>query len=308
MAEEWLELYWDDSFYNDHFYVLLADYTWDGLICHYPVAVSIGGGNNTYWYAQRTKRLNRNGEWADPYPYNYGPESLAYDTSGRYVWYNVPCFNDESEAKKYAQGLSYDATKIIRGEPYVPPIISIIVNGGGATHIAKVTGQLKDLSSNLSDILIVSGGGGGGLIIGEDVYNGADAGGISGNGNNSADQSAGYTFGQGESGSGVSGGGAGLYGGYKGTEVDGGGAGSGWIANAKLHNKKMVGYNVPTSDAEATKTESVQVVSSIAEANKPKSGNGFARITFLRPAESDWMTAFDGAATEYINGTGYHFR
>ena len=28
----------------------------------------------------------------------------------------------------------------------------ITSNGGGATHIAKVTGQLKDLSSNLSDI------------------------------------------------------------------------------------------------------------------------------------------------------------
>lgn len=89
-------------------------------------------------------------------------------------------------------------------------------NGGGATHIAKVTGQLKDLSSNLSDILMVSGGGGGGLIIGEDTYAGKDAGGISGSGNNSADQTTGYAFGQGESGEDVSGGGGGLYGGYKG--------------------------------------------------------------------------------------------
>ena len=87
-------------------------------------------------------------------------------------------------------------------------------NGGGATHIAKATGQLKDLSSNLSDILIVSGGGGGGLIIGEDTYAGKDAGGISGNGNNSANQTTGYAFGQGES----AGGGGGLYGGYKGGE------------------------------------------------------------------------------------------
>lgn len=89
-------------------------------------------------------------------------------------------------------------------------------NGGGATHIAKVTGQLKDLSSNLSDILIVSGGGGGGLLVDETEYAGADAGGVSGSGDNSADQSTGYAFGQGESGTDVSGGGGGLYGGYKG--------------------------------------------------------------------------------------------
>ena len=89
-------------------------------------------------------------------------------------------------------------------------------NGGGATHIAKVTGQLKNLSSNLSDILIVSGGGGGGIIVGEDIYAGKDAGGVSGSGNNSANQSTGYAFGQGESGEGYSGGGGGLYGGYKG--------------------------------------------------------------------------------------------
>lgn len=73
-------------------------------------------------------------------------------------------------------------------------------NGGGATHIAKVTGQLKDLSSHLSDILIVSGGGGGGMLIGDTVYPGADAGGVAGNSDNSANQTTGYAFGQGENG------------------------------------------------------------------------------------------------------------
>ena len=97
-----------------------------------------------------------------------------------------------------------------------PPVTAITSNGGGATHIAKRTGQLKDLSSNLSDILIVSGGGGGGYLVGENAYNGADAGGISGNGSNSGNQSTGYAFGQGESGTNKSGGGGGLYGGYKG--------------------------------------------------------------------------------------------
>ena len=61
-----------------------------------------------------------------------------------------------------------------------------------------------------------------------------------------------------------------------------GGAGSGYIGNSLLSNKKMVGYNVPTSDATGTKTESVQVYSASGEENKPKAGNGMARITFLR--------------------------
>lgn len=97
------------------------------------------------------------------------------------------------------------------------PVPAITSNGGGATHIAKRAGLLSSIgASNLSDILMVSGGGGGGLIIGEDVYAGKDAGGIAGNGNNSANQTTGYAFGQGESAEGVSGGGGGLYGGYKG--------------------------------------------------------------------------------------------
>ena len=154
-------------------------------------------------------------------------------------------------------------------------------NGGGATHIAKVTGQLKDLSSSLSDILLVSGGGGGGLLVGEDAYAGKEAGGISGSGDNSADQSTGYAFGQGESGTNVSGGGGGYYGGEKGGSLLSGGAGSGYIGNSLVSNKKMVGYNVPTSSAEATKTESVSVYSATKEANKPKAGNGFARIKFI---------------------------
>lgn len=62
----------------------------------------------------------------------------------------------------------------------------------------------------------------------------------------------------------------------------GAGAGSGYIGNSLLSNKKMVGYNVPTSSAEGTKTESVNEVSASAVSGKPKSGNGFARIKFLR--------------------------
>ena len=162
------------------------------------------------------------------------------------------------------------------------PVTPITSNGGGATHIAKVTGQLSSLSNNLSDILMVSGGGGGGLIVGETDYSGKEAGGISGSGDNSADQSTGYAFGQGESADGVSGGGSGLYGGYKGTSSKSGGAGSGYIGNSLVSNKKMVGYNVPTSSAESTKTESVEDASENPVSGKPKIGNGYAKIKFLR--------------------------
>ena len=159
-------------------------------------------------------------------------------------------------------------------------------NGGGATHIAKVTGQLSSLSNNLSDILIVSGGGGGGLLVGDTDYSGKEAGGISGSGDNSADQSTGYAFGQGESITDASGGGGGLYGGYKGTSAKSGGAGSGYIGNSLLSNKKMVGYNVPTSDVESTKTESANEASESPVSGKPKIGNGYARIKFLHGIQS----------------------
>lgn len=80
----------------------------------------------------------------------------------------------------------------------IMPDTVFLANGGGATHVAKRTGQLKDLSSYLSDILIVSGGGGGGMVIGDNTFSGRDAGGISGSGDNSANQSTGYAFGLGE--------------------------------------------------------------------------------------------------------------
>ena len=64
-----------------------------------------------------------------------------------------------------------------------------------------------------------------------------------------------------------------------------GGAGSGYIGNPLLSNKKMVGYNVPTSSAESTKTESVNEASETPVSGKPKIGNGFARIKFLRDVQ-----------------------
>lgn len=245
------------------------------------------------------------------YGYNSGSNSVAksenggetkyYDTTGTGFSFGVektvtfqeviPFFNNEADASNYSLGLEFDESNWVGGKPLTPPVVPITSNGGGATHIAKVTGQLKDLSSNLSDILIVSGGGGGGLLVGETEYTGKEAGGISGSGDNSADQSTGNAFGQGESGTNLSGGGSGLYGGYKGTSAKSGGAGSGYIGNFLLSNKKMVGYNVPTSSDEGTKTESVNDVSTNPVSGKPKSGNGHVRIKYL----SDGIIRFKNA-------------
>mgnify|MGYP007022094296 CR=1 FL=1 len=60
-----------------------------------------------------------------------------------------------------------------------------------------------------------------------------------------------------------------------------GGAGSGYIGNSLVSNKKMVGYNVPTSSSADTKTESVSVFDSNYVADKPKAGNGHVRIKLL---------------------------
>lgn len=208
--------------------------------------------------------------WRYHYKYRWGQPGALYD-------------NDSKQRSKS----EYDSAIYTE----IKSVMVTTANGGGATHIAKQTGQLKDLSNYLSDILIVSGGGGGGLIIGENAYNGADAGGISGSGNNSGNQSSGYAFGQGESGTNDAAGGGGFYGGYK--DIIGGGAGSGYIGNSLLSNKKMVGYNVPISSTEGTKTESINEVSAIPVSDKPKAGNGHARIKFLRVPEPSSKVFFE---------------
>lgn len=81
-----------------------------------------------------------------------------------------------------------------------------------------------------------------------------------------------------------------------------GGAGSGYIGNPLLSNKKMVGYNVPTSSAESTKTESVDEASENPVSGKPKIGNGFARIKFLR----DWAPPAEyQELLDLINGANF---
>ena len=79
-------------------------------------------------------------------------------------------------------------------------------------------------------------------------------------------------------------------------EKTSGGAGSGYIGNSLLSNKKMVGYNVPTSSAESTKTESSNEYSASPVSGKPKAGNGHAKIKQITTIKSNAL--FVGANTE----------
>ena len=192
--------------------------------------------------------------------------------------------------------------------------------GGGATHIATVSGLLKNLSgykntggTNVSkEILIVAGGGGGLSTL---SFNAGVGGGInggigmsyeSGPNNPGGSQTAGYSFGQGQNGRSVSncltigasgncegngGGGGGWYGGYSTTSEarnsdSQGGGGSGYIGSSNLISgggvtKHMGCYSCKTSTAAATRTNSNTNVSATPTADYSKIGNGYARITWL---------------------------
>ena len=124
--------------------------------------------------------------------------------------------------------------------------------GGGATHMATVTGTLAQIGAgNKAKVLLVAGGGGGSpscfpWYMGRGGNGGGETGLTSTNyaGKNVPGQTSGYAFGQGQSASANSywsddtwegdcvagGGGGGWYGGYaEGDQYDGGTGGSGYI-------------------------------------------------------------------------------
>lgn len=420
----------------------------------YPMFLTTNGSTDEHSWATQQWVSSSGGWWSDasytscvynePFYYAYAIRKR----NGGIVTLDCVYYVLDSEIIDPAVPVFTDYNEYLA---YITNPVPIVSNGGGATHVAKRTGLLKDLSSYTSDILIVSGGGGGGTLYKRVSYTGKDAGGISGSGYNSADQSTGYAFGLGESSEAVASGGAGLYGGYKGVEesseptclvlydstgsdvyidpriddnskweligeknsgkgymgiqegylgmsqsdnhhnwmttlakfakrnwaylcvmgetlsasypvrsnnfvcaiqnkpttfspdivdsrhtdrdpnqgvvstikvriddlsfdefyitiyganskykiyklwlerdtvTSSGGAGSGYIGNSFLNNKKMVGHDVPTSSVESTKTESTNEVNASAASGKPKSGDGHARIKLL----SRYHNAFD---------------
>lgn len=189
-------------------------------------------------------------------------------------------------------------------------------SGGGATHIATISGVLSSLENNKDNILIVSGGGGGANYRSENYGegNGGSAGGFIGVNGESTNHSNGYGYGYGYGGSQTaggtmfwessiennniipgafgqgsgtelgcfaqSGGGGGYYGGGAGGH-GGAGGGSSYIGNPLLTNKSMYCYNCTTSSEESTKTFTTTCHSANATENCAKEGNGYAIITYI---------------------------
>ena len=160
-------------------------------------------------------------------------------------------------------------------------------SGGGATHIATVSGVLSSLSSNKESVLIVAGGGGGaggrdgwkdnGSSAGSKYYGGS-GGGITGN---SGDGSSGYYGGGGTQTEGgntpygeagtfgaggrfnTAGGGGGWYGGGGSYTSAGAGGGSGYISSILTNASTSSGINEGDGRARITLIESDEPSSSI---------------------------------------------
>ena len=168
--------------------------------------------------------------------------------------------------------------------------------GGGATHIATISGLLKTLESKKEEILMVSGGGGG-AYSGVNGVSGGGFRGVSGAERSGFEQAIGGSqtsagngykiggFGQGgdckqEENFNCSGGGSGFYGGAGSYGINGAG-GSGYIGNTLLTDKIMYCYNCEESFEEDTKTISTSCRKETPTSYCTKIGNGYARITLV---------------------------
>ena len=135
--------------------------------------------------------------------------------------------------------------------------------GGGATHIAKVSGTLASIGYNSfvtqGNGYIVAGGGGGGAVSDGNSRSGGSGGGLNGGSGSSASkapggtQTSGYAFGQGKTGgtnlnSPAGNGGGGFYGGQTDFSDTGGGGGSGWIGGVPEIEYKGTTYTPSTSN------------------------------------------------------------
>ena len=186
--------------------------------------------------------------------------------------------------------------------------------GGGATHISYQKNLLKDLENNKDAVIIVAGAGGGAS------YTNGNNGSVPGNGggfrgtsitkalrdaaldgrrSNPGTQEAGGCssndtscggFGYGATPNDKKnnakyydrggGGGAGYYGGSS-AFLNSGSGGSGFIGNSSLKDKHMTCYNCEESNNISTKTISNTCVSSTPSIDCSKTGNGYAKITYL---------------------------
>lgn len=192
----------------------------------------------------------------------------------------------------------------------------IFGSGGGATHIAQISGELPGLEQSKNFIFLIAGGGGGSYYGTNDgtegLLGGSGGGHIGGNGIESAitnnqycaglggsqnaggaistncSQTSNYNgavtgaFGKGGTSTGAqTGGGGGYFGGSNSGHIAPGGGGSGYIGNSLLTDKYMYCYNCEPSSVESTKTYTTTCVNETPTENCAKKGNGYARITYL---------------------------
>jgi hypothetical protein len=189
--------------------------------------------------------------------------------------------------------------------------------GGGATDITTTNrGTLSSFSSYHNEVLLVAAGGGGTGHAETTIGKGGNGGGISGNsgfdgvqqcyncfntatgGTQTAAGTTGTAPSYGVGGFGIggnyynlsyggNGGGSGWYGGGGSPRGHGGGGGgSSYIGNSLLLSsttiiKHMTCYNCTTSTDAATRTNTTTKVSSDPISDYAKSGNGYARITYI---------------------------
>ena len=258
-----------------------------------------------------------------------GSVNLTEALNGGYGGYSVGTINQNKNTTLYiyvgGQGIGatksgvsldggYNGGGNVNGSTTVNHITA---SGGGATHIALVSGLLSTLesykgsldSSNsyyISEkIILVAGGGGGARDQSNHIEaarwgSGGSGGGFKSSGafsNNGtltvsqvntclATQTTGNTFGQGATGRTHSGGGGGYFGGYSGntdcgTYLGSGSGGSGYIGNNLLFNKHMTCYECEAAYQTNVKTVSNTNVSATATSDYSKLGNGYAKITYL---------------------------
>jgi prepilin-type N-terminal cleavage/methylation domain-containing protein len=179
--------------------------------------------------------------------------------------------------------------------------------GGGASHIATVSGTLSSLSSyrntggeNISnEILIVASGGASAYGYGDKWWNGNSGGGMTGDysfdQSYAATQTTGYQFGQAGSSFGTdanyAGAGGGWYGGISAWGEVGAGGGSGYIGSSRLSNGVMYCYGCAENSTAGTRTvdsngsnkdsNCPNGYSTNAVSNCAKSGDGHARVTYI---------------------------
>lgn len=157
----------------------------------------------------------------DPYFFDMTFGFGLYSTPMIIDYCAVPCFENYGcmdEYKNYITNLvspaisyNWQSVSSLIGKDGISVSLTTLndVNGGDAITTSDTTKFSVTSSSVLSQIVNKDD-------IQQRIKPGADAGGISGNGANSGDQSSGFAFGQGEHEYPFPGGGGGLYGGYKG--------------------------------------------------------------------------------------------